>query len=516
MYEITHGGKVLSSHASIAAVLFCLNDRRSQTPLPPDLDQVKVSFGPGPADVWSLRREHNRVAPVLDADGDPRDWLNLMLDEVMPFVKTELGAIKAPHEMTRAQWGAVTSIGSIGYGVMPCFTHETRGRVGDFPRVVAEEFRRRFGYGHNGPVYDNTGQSNSRHEVHVAYALARGDAVPQEVLQEYLTNESLTATLDMHWFGRVLRQPFLRGRFRTVEEMATALGLIGKEREISEENLPGLIQALSEIPVGANYIDVDNQLYAHGFLSLRPQYPLPEAESLGQPVNDFAERLHAELIQFRSRRDTKRLDKEALSGKLTQREIDERRRAIGSIGAREGYTWANRVAQAILDKNLPCMLDVLCDNNNEASQRATELEFGVRLRSKRAADRRRTVFGLAGFVSDEAYRQAELDLAAQVAQRKAQAEESRAPGRLAHLKEAAAMRKVRFEGEILTADLFIEKLLTLGFTEVVDYQRGATKTYYLRRGGDNNLYRVKASDGTLSYAKALLARAMPEAALATA
>ncbi len=43
----------------------------------------------------------------------------------------------------------------------------------------------RFGFGTAGPEYGDSRQRNSRHEVHLAYALAAGMPVRQEVLDDY-------------------------------------------------------------------------------------------------------------------------------------------------------------------------------------------------------------------------------------------------------------------------------------------------------------------------------------------
>lgn len=515
MYEIFIAGTSHSRHGTFGEVLLQLNDRQVGIRTAAPLEQVQVALG----DILggtttTLRREYNHIAPVLDGIGEPRDLIGRMLDEVMPFANTTSGAINEPHEMTRTQWGAISSISGIAYGVMPCFTHATRCVGGDLPQFMADEFRRRFGYGPKGPTYDGTGQCNDRHEVHVAYALARGRAVPDQVLQEYLANDELVAT-DIHWFERVLREPFLRGRFRSVDELV-ALGLIGKQRPLTEENLPALITALSALPRDPSYVDVDNQLYAHGFVSLCPESPLPAPDTLGQPVNEFAKRLHAELVKFKTKRSEKSLAEQVRKGKLTQRDMDQRQRAIDSIGPRESYSWANKVAQAIVAKDLPFMLHVLCDNGNEASQRAVEREFGVKLRSVRAAERRRAVFGLAGHSSDEDYQRAERNLEVENARRKAQAELAKDIERLPGAKSFAAMHRVRFEGEVITCDVFVEKLIARGYTEVVERPRGAARTYYLRKPEEGCMYGVKLADGTLVYARLLTVQAAATAPAETA
>ncbi len=506
MYEISKAGAVHSQHNTLADVLWHLNDRHAAAPLKSTWDQVQVSMTVDGQQVTALlRQDCNHIAPVLDGIVEPKELVILLLDEVMPYLKTDQGQIKAPYEMMRSQWGAFTTIGDVAYGVIPCFGRGTLSRVPDLVHFAVSEICRRLGYGHNGPPYDRSGQINDRHVVHVAHGLARGREVPQEVLAEYLANQELRAT-EMYWFGRLLRQPFLRGRFRSVDEMSTVFGILGKEFELTEEALPSLLAALHALPEGADYVQIDNQLYKHGFVSLRPQHPLPDPATLGAPVNEFAEDLRAELIRFRTKRDAKLLAAEVAKGKLTVRDIDERQRAIDAIAGRERYDWANKVAGALQEKNLPLMLQVLCDANNEASQRAVERHCGVKLRNTKAADRRRTVFALAGHVSDGAYHKAEQDLQAERDRRKAQAELANEPERLARLKDTAAMRRVRFEGEILTCDVFVERLVEQGFNQVVQRPRGAARTYYLHRDGDSSMYGLKSGDGTLAYAQALVSR----------
>ena len=55
-----------------------------------------------------------------------------------------------------------------------------------FGITAGDAFLKLHGYTHNGYEFGPDGQeSNSRHEVQVAYALLRGDSVPPEVLAQY-------------------------------------------------------------------------------------------------------------------------------------------------------------------------------------------------------------------------------------------------------------------------------------------------------------------------------------------
>lgn len=422
MYEIILPSGDVESHPSLGDVLYRLNAGDGQ--LLGKADQIEV-WKNGKA--FPVEQRYNHLGVVMPQDdGTAQDIITMMFDEVAAYLVDASGKNKTPWKMTASQWGAVHAIGSLAYGVIPGLSEEQRrqscvdhaGRTCSLLDFVHIEFMVRLGYSHNGPLYDGK-NTNSRHEVHVAYALARGADVPQEVLAEYqeiLASKPNRYSMDLQWFGLLLNKPFLRGRISADKLSQLSRLLNSKEstiQEITEENAPVLLGLANSVGADDPYTSLDNLLYARGILKMReiPVYPTMD---LGQPVNAFAIELRTQLCSDQVQAAQKKNAADLASGNISVREHDFQAVLIGDMPNRTTYGWANRVAKAIEDKDLAFLLDALdCGNRNETTKRVIEKFFPVKLRRATAAMRRRAIYALVGHVTDEQFATAEANLRTQ-------------------------------------------------------------------------------------------------------
>lgn len=444
-----------------------------------------------------------------NAVGSAVEWLDKWISEVLIYAYTKNGTntVLSPQQMTWRQWGAISELSSIAYSVYPMFTSQQRAINGadescDYQSIdhyFSKTFFERFGYGHNGTLYDGK-QTNSRHDVHVAYALAHGEDVPAEVISDYHNQKAFSS--DLNWFRAVIDKPFLRGRFKSVDHLQAVMSLLTREKndvdQLTEANTNILVDGLSSLRPDANYVEIDNVLFNLGFLKARPQSALPDAGSLGIPCNAFAEKLRGALGSSRAKNECARVETDFKSGRLTNREYSYMLGYANSLPGREDCSWANRVATAIQEKSLDAMLAILCGTNNETSQKAVEQEFGIKLRNVTAAQRRTAVFGLAGFTDPVAIQVEENRMDQAVKDRK-QAREFK------DALEHAGRYKIKMDGgDVMTCAAFVDTLIERGFDRIESRKTGATRRYYLINPVTRNSYAISKANGTLDYAKLMV------------
>lgn len=449
---------------------------------------------------------------------DERSGYDLILnwlDELMPYAKDEVGAIKPPHLMPRHQWLAIDALGKAAYNCWPVFsakqlyaTYEYGGRTfSSLSHFYSTVFFQRFGYGHNGPIYDGE-NTNSRHEVHVAYALARGVQIAEEILTDY---RGAKIGSDLSWLKVLLDKPFLCGRFQSTQHLTAMISMLkATGYELTQENVPAIAGALNALDPKVSCVEVDNTLYRMGLLKLREQPALPSQEELGTPYNEFAANLRVKLGEWKKLTYDKALAERVAGGHTTEREQAYEKAYNASMVDRETHAWANRVAAAIAEKHLPAMLSILDGPENETSKRAVELACGVKLRNVPAAKRRRTLFSLAGFVNDDAYQAEETRLALEQKARQAQREFKQA-------RERAAAFKMRIDdGEPMTGAQYVETLIERGYVAIEPRKRGAASTHYLFNPTTRVGYPVGNPNGTLAYARLMIDKGLQSAGAAKA
>jgi hypothetical protein len=362
-----------------------------------------------------VQRSSNFGIKMSIEDGDATYIVNKLFEQVKPF-SIEFGKAKQPWQMTRLQWNAVHCIGSMAYRVTPCLSEEHYARpyvrsngetmhVADFIRA---EFYERYGYGHNGPVYDGR-QTNSRHEVHVEYALAQNLPVPDEVIDHYLAQA--TELRHKGSFAQLLKKPYLRGLL-SADWLKCLVSLldrnVGGATELTQDNadyITGLVKSLPE----PSYQQIEDLLFDLGVLKKlpSPQYPKPE---MGKPVDAFA-RVHRDLLAKMMAEDSQqKVLEDQAKYHLTKRDLLYKAEEIAAIPDAVTYAFSNKLAQAIVAKDLPFLLSILDQSGNEASKRAVCTVYGIKLNGVKAKDRRRGIFTLAGYVTEAQYLDAETAL----------------------------------------------------------------------------------------------------------
>ena len=501
MYTLHAQGEILT-FATMGEFLYHLNQAQETFA---DLSQMSLEY----KNVrYPIGRNQGTRGIFPDFSSDPMSaffWLHIWLNEVLPFVGATAipGLAVAPHLITRPNWGAVSELSSVAYGTYRVFSQQQRCASGNLEDWFRSNFLERFGYGHNGPSYDGHDQ-NSRHEVHVCYALARGDYVPEEVVAEYLQNPELVR-YDSKWFRAVLEKPFLRGRFKSIGHLRDIVNIVGADN-LTVENVPAFVAVLGSLPAEASTCAIDDVLYGMGVVSQRPQPPTPTDEEIGEPVNELAEKLRTALAADRAAEELSFAQNNLDKGNMSRREFDRAKALALSNTSRETYGWANRVAQAVADKRLEAMLGILDGPGNEVSQKVIEAEFGIKLRNVTAAERRRAIFSLAGFVEDDAVKTEEARLDAVQKVRKAERDFRDAT-------ERASNFRIRIDdGEPMTGALYVDTLVSRGFNTIESRKKGAAQSYFLFNSSTGCGYPITNANGTFEYARLLLARTPAPAA----
>ncbi|MFJ1260131.1 hypothetical protein [Cupriavidus sp. CuC1] len=216
MYVITFDTGRVESRTTLAGVLAffnCDDDLRRRTPV----ESVRLRhIARGDIPLIRLARGNFAVRPK----GSMREILDTIIGEVDRFILRPDGKVLRPFEVSRDAWEAVVAAGRLGYfpeeALAPeCCDQGTLFADPDAAFVdpacyVEQQFRARFGFGTNGPEYSPGAGINSRHEVHVAYALQRGEKVRDCVLNAYRDSPEI-GKYDLLWLKDLIAVPALRG-----------------------------------------------------------------------------------------------------------------------------------------------------------------------------------------------------------------------------------------------------------------------------------------------------------------
>lgn len=452
-------------------------------------------------------------------DGSAQDILNSMFAAVAGHSHHPSGKAKAPWKMLRKEWNAITSISSVAFGTVPCFgkAHaqsicQTRdGSLCSITEYLHSEFRARFGYGSNGPAYNNCHDTNSRHDVHIGYAMVNGLPIPDAVLEEYVTEMDLHSRCDMPWFKLLLAFPTLRGALK--EEQLAALVYLTNDkdslcREVTQENVAQLKSLVCSISAASTSAEYDDLFFTNGLLaeiSYKPQLP----GTLGDPLNPFAKVLREMLVADQRLKSEERYAKEALQGHVSLRLKQLQAKSLADHSQYVTYSHANRVAQAIVDKNMVFLISYLDHPDNLSTKKAIREVYGIELINVTAKARRRGIFMVAGYSTDESYQDAEARFKAEqeksLATKRAAEAIERQSRELQSAKEVAGRKRFKInEGTVLNGAEFVENLISRGFTKLVDKRAGASLQHFIMNPADGSGYRLKSVDGTYPYAALLL------------
>lgn len=516
MYIINFPSGVALTVATLGDVFFQMNRRRGpeEETLLGRADQMQVISASG--GVYKVVQAMSHLGIEMpDSEGRVEDIILRMFREVMRYAIDEHGVPKQPWQMTVSEWGAVHSIHEVAYNVIPCLSaahrattcHNRAGNRCSVIEFVACEFNALLGYGGNGPVYSDDGYTNSRHDVHVAYALARGADVPLRVLADYADSENRGS--DLHFLQALLVKPYLRGRIKA-DRLTMLLTLLrskgSRVADITEENAPFLISIMNRLPPQATYIDADDALFLEGVLGPIERSSRPV--DLGSPISPMASVIRDCILENKIKDRRKRMEEGKASGQTSLRQLAADEADLADYPNQEAYSWANKIVSAIESRALGFLIEVLDHPGNESTKKGIQKHLGIKLNGVPAAARRRAIFALCGYVDDEQYKAQEEIFQAQLKARKQAREEAERQKaeetRLQDARSLASSRNFNVNGVLMNGAQFIEKIVGEGFVAIDRKKRGAVYEHIIRNPQSGSFYKLDRKDGRLAYAQAYL------------
>jgi hypothetical protein len=342
-----------------------------------------------------------RVAGVM------RDVFLALLDEIDGSYFRPHGHQRQPWQIRRPHWNLLYFAFELSTDPLYLFAADqvTAGASGltsplgmSLFELCQAEALARFGFGNAGPAVAHSGQLNSRHEVHFAYAMAAGMPVPQEVLDDYAAMAQPFCS-DFQWAKPLLTVPELRGAVPVAKLRPLVSVMRHSGKKISSENAAVLAMVARLLPNEPTPVEVDDLLYRHGLLDAQP---LPAAYSkpvdIGEPVSAFATVLRRVMADERKAATLSRLDLERAEGRISQRCYELHRGLAALDHGRGTYQYANEFALALDAADMKMLLNIVDrpDDQNRWTKMAIREHFGVKLIGLKAAARRRAIFALAG------------------------------------------------------------------------------------------------------------------------
>ncbi|CAG9255023.1 conserved hypothetical protein [Paraburkholderia unamae] len=419
------------------------------------------------------------------------------------------GSLRAPWEIPVSDWNvlfdfvetcrkpeALLCTDQIDVAVQEARARGARFSLSD---LCLETLERLFGFGYCGPQLAGTEERHSRHGLHVAYALLANLPVPEDVLQDYRSDPQ--AFRYAEWGDVLMRVPALRGaiargKLRTIESAMRHNG-----KTIDAANADAIVALAAHLEIDPAYPAAEDTLHAAGLID---DLSLPDcfqqSVDVGQPVSPLAARVRERVAQAVRKRSIDHADSELAAGRISRRTHRHRCDIARLEEGRHTFEHGNRLARALTGRDVQALLDVLDtpDERNRASKAAFQEVLGVKLTGLRGVARRSAVFALCGY---DATQQAQWER--QAAQGKIESDAGR---ELADARAAAA--RARYIGpqasEISGAE-HVDLAIREGYSKIEGFRRGAAMTYALVRGSERTARRLSAKDGTLAYARAILA-----------
>lgn len=472
--SLTIGGMQVNL-ATLGHALYHLNRHQAEPgtlPRPDHVDNIVLVRDGVQMEVIEERRPSGRVFGIR-SPGSEQALLLDMIDEIDHAIMRVDGILRAPHELSYFDWMAVVSVGSAAYSVFPCFPGKS-DRDADFMTLCTQEYFRRFGHSHSGPTYDGM-QTNSRHDVHVAYALMYGKPVPAHVVEWYRNGAGQPKAMasDLGGFNIVLAVPELRGvltpeRFRFLGLFVRDVNKTAAQAlPLTANALKPYVEVLARLHEGGTYVDADNALTAAGLLQARVR---PDALKVVQPpdtatLSEAALELHTMLADRIFEAEMKRLDNGKAKGQITDREYHFRTELAkhGRLTASPGY--AVEMVSAIENRNVDYLLAVLDQaDGNETSKAFVAKRYGVKVKGLNRQGRRRAIYAFCGFNAEQ-----QADHEAKLASRKNDTLRNIAAK---DATEQAERVNIRTSGGIKTMRQFVDDAVAEGFSTLIKHRVG--------------------------------------------
>lgn len=514
MYFLALGNRRTETFTTLAGVLSFFFDGPG---LPDGLALEAVKLHSAHTGAIPLIRTGSSLG--LRPPGTAREVMTRLVDEIDLNIVRPDGRVRLPFQMRRESWRAVMAVAELAGQPQRLLADEQRASGDLFAPPVNErvnpydflykEFSSRFGFGLAGPSYDSTGQLNARHEVHVAFALLDGKPVRECVLSDY-RSEPDAWRYGLEWAKVLADVPVLRGALSEAQLRNLVSVLRHDKLAVTAQNAEKLLGIVGRLPVNCTQVEVDDALYAAGILPPRVWTPAPPVVGeAASPISPLAKAIRDKIAQRRHDEMLSHAEAQRAAGRIGQRELDLRRRIAMASLSGESYGWGNKVALAVMAREVGFLLDVLDtpDDQNVQSKQGIQEHLGLKVRGLRAAQRREAIFAMCGFSADEAQ-------VWEASQEAARAERKQAEARQDAIRtaESACYRLSKTEA-VINGRQFVDRCFSEGMTEIAASPRGGAKVYHLRNPGTGEGCRLSARDGTLAYARAVVAaRAAPQAA----
>lgn len=232
-------------------------------------------------------------------------------------------------------------------------------------------------------------------DVHVGYALAAGKFVSDQVISEYLDHEK-SVLKGWHSSGMylLLRFPALRGAvtFETANSLSEVLAQ--DSIELSDDTMGRISEVMKSLPrTDLTATQVDDHLYRNGLLRAR-QVLVRRPIDRRHAYSDLALKMSEEIRIFRQRLRVKDLSEKRGNGDISLREFENGLAHAVHGNELSRLTYANDIARAVAEKNLPLLLSFLDkpDDLNIPVKRTLTKELGFKLIGLTSQERRRAIF----------------------------------------------------------------------------------------------------------------------------
>lgn len=498
-YLLTFDGQTASFHTRAEARDFVMTDECIA-----GIESAAITLT-GPVN-RSFRVLRYNGTPIVLEDGPAVDVLNRMVDEFHATWFVREGVVLKPFEILREHWNILFRLFEIGRHPLMLLSPDQYDEMkdagyGNVGRYLEGYLERVFGFGAGGPRVDATGYVHGEHGVHVAYALATNRNVPIEVLADYHATPGLFGGTQS-WASAFLAMPEIRGHVST-DSLNTIARILAREgTPLNAGSVELVRQVVDRIPSGeeGSYVVVDDVLYELGALP-KPSVSLSRSESgeLVEPRCPLAKAIVDMIEETRYVRSLASLDKDRHSRRISQREYESSKLWVERDYETRSYSYGNKMSEAIENRQIGYLLSVLDspDDRNRGSKKAIHQVLGVKLLGLKAAERRRTIFGLCGMNEAEQARMEQvLSEQADARRRKQDADDART--------RASRVNYRMDTGEVIDGAVFLERKVSEGYIEIREHRRGATKRYTLANPTTNLGYRIAAKNGTVDYARVLV------------
>lgn len=508
MYHLSIQNQI-TSVKTLGDVLRILNERVNFSIPSPAIESISLTQD-GHTKVFTIvRNGYGKIG--VQQEGRAEHIISGMVDEVFTnYLKPE-GIVLKPHEMAKDHWNAINQVCSASYDVTPCFTRAQLQERFDspYPEVnpgqvstsgyVHNRFYKECGWSHNGPGYDRNGQTNSRHDVHVAYALAQGKHVPVDVIIEY--RDSRISSSDLSWFRAVLDFPQLRG-VMSVEKLQSLWSVLHWEKKLIDSgNVDHLLALMLQYPLEhPNTVQMDDYLYGVGELTAyAPMAPAPEAFDLSTAMSPLALKIREYIGKDRQASCIKKAQCERDAGRYSLREFNRQMDFAKSMVDRETIKWGNTVAQALAVRDVTFLLHLLDtpDAQNHSSKKAIQDMQHVKLLGLKAKARREAIFSLCAYDTEQRdnyesdlLKKAETDKFAQMS------------ADIIELMKGFQIKSPQYG--TLDVKSYVDSAVKDGYNVLHQTKDGRSYLYWLFNPNTGAGMSIKSKDGTLAYARDVL------------